>query len=187
MARYTLRFALTTIAAVSVLAVGMLPGVTHAADPLATPTPTLRTGAKCLVLRVQLNSDQPAVATCLQMAPASGQAPTLPGPDTSQSSCASTDVQLFQDNTFQGSKICFTGRGFVNLTDYWINYPFTSWNDQASSFTPGNWNGKFYWGTNSSPPSWSFQSSFGGGNFTGAWNDQVSSLCIGATPNSCPN
>lgn len=185
MVRNTFRSALASIAVVSMFAIAMPAGVTHATRPQAAPVGGDHVGANCLVLRVQLNGDQPVVATCLQATPVSGHSGTAPGPNISTRACATTDVHLYLDAGYAGPVICFYGYGTTNLTDYWLDL-LTSWNDQASSFTPGNWSGKFYWNTNGSGSYWLFAAGLGGGNLTGVWNDQVSSLCIGVSPNNCP-
>ncbi len=46
-------------------------------------------------------------------------------------------VSLYQDAWYGGAQLCLVGVGSVNLTDYWISWPWTSWNDQTSSFNMG--------------------------------------------------
>ncbi len=180
------------------------------------PWPADKPGLNCRVTRVQLNEANPAVATCLDTTPPSTATPgsavrplsaryvgtgvgflssspssPLVRPRISQRDpCASTDLHLWADASGGGNVICFYNTGTANLTDYYAGWFGSegSWNDTASSFDTGNWNGKFYWDTNSGPPSYSFTAHPGTiTNFDSYWNDQVSSLCIGPSPSNCVN
>ena len=67
-------------------------------------------------------------------------------PYTLATTCASAnDLKIYQDagQHSTGAVICFSGTGFINMTDYWVNW-FQSWNDQASSWSSGKWEGVFY-------------------------------------------
>lgn len=92
----------------------------------------------CYVTVVYLHGKNPPTVTCpVKDKPAQGKH----GPYTQQYSCGPNLprpwVAFYQDADYGGAQICFVARGFINLTDFYIFYPFESWNDQVSSFNMG--------------------------------------------------
>lgn len=140
--------------------------------------------AGCHVLEVTLHGNASPTAKC-SLVVASSSAAT---PYTLATTCASAnDLKIYQD-AFQkstGAVICFSGTGFINMTDYWINW-FQSWNDQASSWSSGKWQGAFYKDISGEGVSQNFNW-FSTGEFDGQNgalpNDSLSSLKIdGSAP-----
>lgn len=136
----------------------------------------------CRVQLVTLHGKQKPTVTCMDKV----------GPNTSNVDCNRVAVlKLYVDAYQQGSVICFTGNGFVNLTDYYyigflgIQY---SWNDAASSYNAGDWAGKFYSDINGGGIVQRF-TPYQRGEFDGnpMPNDSLSSLCLDElTPDACP-
>ncbi len=104
-------------------------------------------------------------------------------PFTSGTFCNTTDdLHIYQD-AFQrstGAIICFTGTGFLNMNEYGMNL-FQNWNDQASSWSSGIWNGTFYVDNNGEGRSENF-TYYNTGEFDGQGthlpNDSLSSIKI---------
>jgi hypothetical protein len=161
---------------------------------LATTTPASAASpsssaqkSSCHELLVHLNGNALATSQCLDQKIG---ASTGFKPATAQDNCTTIGaLKIFSDANYQGNVICFTGTGSVNLTSYWIAWPFVSWNDVASSFDGGCMAGTFYANTNN----WGASEAFGNGNNAGAFdgvnghlpNDTLSSLTITRSPLPC--
>ena len=103
----------------------------------------------CYRMRVQLNGDQTPTATCLlKNKPKPGDIT----PNIMKSACNTTDLQLFVASNYGGTELCFTGTGSTNLVNYWIDWPFTSWEEVVSSYKSGKWWGHFSYFANDGDP-----------------------------------
>ena len=98
--------------------------------------------SSCRVLEVTLHGNvRPTIKCYVVATPFS----TIT-PNTVATNCPSAnDLKIYQDasQSSSGAIICFTGTGFINMTDYRLNL-LQSWNDQASSWSSGKWQGVFY-------------------------------------------
>lgn len=92
--------------------------------------------SSCYVRIVYLHGSNPATSICKVP-----KKPHNPIPFFSSVPCGDglpyPWVSLYQDAGYGGAQICFAGRGSDNLNNYWIFWPFTSWDKQTSSFNMG--------------------------------------------------
>lgn len=135
----------------------------------------------CKTLEVILHGSNPPTVRCVESAQA-GVGPNISG----NTGCNNGDLFLYDNLNRSGDRICFAGNGTANLTDF-PHGLFGSWNDALSSYDAGSQSGRFYWDTNSSGSHWDFTHGTWS-NFGGAWDNQVSSLCINNTSGAagCP-
>lgn len=104
--------------------------------------------AACHILVVHLHGTAPATMSCFKKQGSAGQI-------TTNNACPTYGaLKIYSDANYEGSIICFLGTGFANMGDYWLAWPFVSWNDQASSFNAGCNRGTLYVnaGINGQPP-----------------------------------
>lgn len=134
----------------------------------------------CYRLRVQLNGNQTPTATCLlKEKPKPGDIT----PNISETTCNTTDMQLFEDANYAGTaaEICFAGTGYTNLNNYWIFWPFTTWAEVVSSYKTGKWTGHFSGGDNDAAPYYGLQDHVLCSWIGPTWNDKAKGLKINGT------
>jgi len=144
---------------------------------------SLNASMTCKTLRVGLHGNDAPTVECVQLGTSMGQSPS---PNTNQRSCLGSDLHIYEDVDQQpwhrtsGQEICFYGTGFVNLTDFYIAFPFIQWNDHASSYYTGVWRGVFFRDSNGNGPSMPFSAN-SWANFGGSLpikNDQLTSIRV---------
>lgn len=183
MLRIMVRGAVACLCAIA-MAVALLPSVqanaaasSHSAVAVSSPSSTApKTGGDCHVLHVYLHGTRPATSECLDGTQADSEYHIV-SPSTSQSSCSSANVRLYEDINRGGREICFSGRGgIVNLAVYSCGL-FCIWDNRASSFSVSVYwmdlyrNPNFVCPCDTVPPGYT-------GNLTGTvvGNDQLSSF-----------
>lgn len=161
----TRRFVRAWAAVGTVVAAGILlsPGTAHAAS------------VGCAHRMVQLHGSAAATSFC-----ADKSASTSVTPDVNISFCGSGDLKIYQNGSFSGYEICFSGTGTANMTAYTMPNG-VNWNDQASSATTGSNCVVFWSDTNergnadsvSTFTSWQFWRSY-----SAVGNDALSSIDV---------
>lgn len=174
------RFLLTTLALLALslaFFIAALPASAHAAT---RSTQASSHHAVCHTLLVTLHGTAPATMSCRDRT----SNPISPRITTNNACGTYGALKLYQDSGFEGNTLCFLGTGFANMTDYWIFWPFTSWNDQVSSYNAGCNDGAFYANTGGTGQTQSF-SQWASANLDGQSgrlpNDSLSSLQIFST------
>lgn len=119
------------VAIILALGICTAPAAYAARVPSLSGQPGIKDASSCKHLYVHLNGNKPATQKCLDNLKTS--------PNFESGNCTTTDwIHLFQNTYETGADLCVDGKGCGNLTDYWISWPFTNWNDQLSSFSAHN-------------------------------------------------
>lgn len=202
MSRFTLKSGFAALALIGALTATAHPGAAHAARsadaPVVAPAPVGDTGKECHVLRVELHGSLAAVGTCLDSQQPSAQSSAAPiqmrllgqlqsgpriRPHTVATDCTDVnDLAIYADAGQSGDRICFSGTGFVNLTDFLHGWGgiYGNWNDIASSWRAGIHFGTFYSDLNGEGRSYNFgRGSSGNFGDTVIGNDQLTSIKVG--------
>ena len=111
-----------------------MPHSAQASAPVSNPH------APCFVTVVMLHGTDAPTVTCKLTTKPSHGITTFFNQVTCGSNLPSPWIALYQDATFGGAQICFSGTGSDNLSNYRINF-FQDWTNQVSSFNSGS-NGK---------------------------------------------
>lgn len=144
MLKFSLRTLLVVLVSVAALCVTVPPAFASTTSKVPThPVITnahSSTGNPCHTLRVSLYGNRyGGVAKCLDSSSPNNSS----SPDTVATNCNSRDIRIYQDANYSGNVICFANTGFVNMTDYGLDF-FHDWNDQASSFNTFGYNVRFF-------------------------------------------
>lgn len=125
---------------------GSVGGISSKAQPAMSVARPITNGvAYCQHWHVQLRGNLPAIGTCFdRVVPA--HASITPYNLQNHPSCGNSDLHIYQDSG-TGAVICFAGTGSANLGNWHIN-PFVTWDNQATSYSAGSWNGRFWAGSN---------------------------------------
>ncbi len=182
MARFASKTVVVSLAVAGLLATTLAPSTAHAARlntahmvRLASVlTNTGITTADCHIINVQLNGDQPASVSC-GLTQDAARRQTAVSPDTGvTTSCSDGNaLELFDNVGYDrnGSMLCLSGNGSINLADQLFNDMMSSWKSYQQE-------GKVYWNDGDTGASFSFARNQGNPNVGSGWNDQASSVCI---------
>ncbi len=159
-------------------------GMAHTAHAApVTPSKVRSTPMSCYVTVVYLHGTNSPTMDCLvKTKPAADKSV----PDTQVEDCAlvytTPWVAFYENADYGGEEICFIGTGFIpNLGEYWIDWPFVSWNDQVSSLNMGAY-GYLYQDINGGGKSCYYhegeENSYINNVCGSGWNDTLSSFSV---------